>query len=81
MKIVKNERFTFTATAHMPFPLDYHSKKDLRPLMVFLVETEKRNPNVKKHDLRPSANIKDDISKAKMTNVKLYIMFYWILKI
>ena len=43
--------------------------------MVFLVETEKRNPNVKKHDLWPSANIKDDISKAKMTNVKLYIMF------
>ena len=55
----------------MPFPLDFHSKKDLRPLMVFIVETEKRNPHVKKHDLRQSTKIKDDISNAKTTNVKL----------
>ena len=32
---------TFTATAQMTFPLDYHSKNDLRPLIMFNVETGK----------------------------------------
>ena len=59
----------------MTFPLDYHSKNDLRPLIMFIVETGNRNPHVKKHDLRQSAKIKDDIWNAKTTNVKLYIMF------
>ena len=45
----------------MTFPLDYHSKNDLRPLMMFIVETGNRNPHVKKHDLRQSAKIKDDL--------------------
>ena len=66
---------TFTATAHMTFPLNYHSKNDLRPLIMFIVETGNRNPHVRKHDLRQSAKIKDDNSNAKTTNVKLCIMF------
>ena len=32
----------------MTFPLDYHSKNDLRPSIMFIVETANRNPHVKK---------------------------------
>ena len=46
-------------------------KKDLRPAMMFLVETGNRNPHVKKHDLQQSAKMKENIWNAKMTNVKL----------
>ena len=44
----------------MTFPLDYHSKNDLRPLIMFIVETGNRNPHVKKHDLGKA-------QKSKMT--------------
>ena len=48
LKMAKKLRLTFTATAHATFPLDYHSKNDLRPAMMFIVENGKRNPHVKK---------------------------------
>ena len=67
-------RLTFTATAHATFPPDYHSKNDLRPVMMFIVETGNRNPHVKKYDLRQSAKVKDTIWKAKTTNGKVYII-------
>ena len=59
----------------MTFPLDYHSKNDLSPLIMFIVETGNRNPHVKNHDLRQSAKIKDDFCNANMTDVKLYIVY------
>ena len=59
----------------MAFPLDYHSKNDPRPLMMFIVETGNRTPHIKKYDLRQSAKIEDNIWNAKTTNVKLYIMY------
>ena len=37
--------------ANVTFPLEYHSKNDLRPVMMFTVETGNRNPHVKKYDL------------------------------
>ena len=46
------------------------------PVMMFIVETGNRNPHVKKHDLRQSAKIKDNIWNAKSTNVELYIKYY-----
>ena len=75
MKTAQRGRLAFTATAHATFPVDYPSKNDLRPAMMIIVETGKRNPYVKKHDSRQRAKIKDDICNAKTTDVKLYIMY------
>ena len=40
-------KLTSTATAPATFPPDYNSKNDLRLVMMFIVETENRNPHVK----------------------------------
>ena len=50
---------------------------DLRLVMMFIVETENKNPNVRKHDLQQDAKIKDNILNTKTTNIKFYIM-YWL---
>ena len=50
----------------MTFPLDYHSKNDLRPFIMFNVETENRNPHIKKDII---CDIKDNIWNAKTSNV------------
>ena len=55
LKTAQKWRLTFTATAHATFPLDYPSKNDLRPTIMFIIETGNRNPHVKKHDLRQRA--------------------------
>ena len=47
------------------------SKADLRPEILFSVETRNRNPHVNKHDSQHRANVKDDILNAKTTNAKM----------
>ena len=69
LKTAQKWRPTFTATAQATFPLDYPSMNDLRPAMMFIVETRNRSPHVKNI-------ICGNICKAKTINVKLYIMFW-----
>ena len=66
---------SINATAHATFPLDYHSKSDLRLVMMFLVDTRNRNQRIKKYDLRQSKITKDNIWNEKKTNVKPYIIY------
>ena len=61
-----------TARAHATFPLDYHSKNDLRLVMMLKLEIE--TFMLIKLNFRHSAKIKDDIWKAKRRNVNIYIM-------
>ena len=45
-------RLTFTATAHATCPLEYHSKDDLRSVMIYIVEPGNKTPHVIINDWR-----------------------------
>ena len=47
MNTVQKLETYISAAAHTTFPLDYHSKTDLRLEMILCVETGNRNQNVK----------------------------------
>ena len=64
---IENSRKVKNYLDHATFPLDYHSKNDLKLVMMFIVETRNRNPHVKKHDFRQFSDFKN-LSKSKMSN-------------
>ena len=63
---IENSRKVKNYLDHANFPLDYHSKNDLKLIMMFIVEIKNRKAHVK---------IKDDIWNAKTTVHNVLIGF------
>ena len=73
----RERRLTFTARAHSTFPLAYHSKNDLRLVIMFIFETRNWNPHDENTICGKAQKPKTTFGMQRLLYVKLYIM-YWL---